>query len=164
MHTIHRLLTYYAQVIIEILRLAINCLKYIRPLVLDYLCWTLISSHPFDEQSELKMKNSNYMIDSLTNTPIIITISTINEQWWMIDKEQWWIIYDESKKVKMMRRSGIEPEAKPWKGFMLPLHQRRCWWKLRKQWSNIKQRYTYVTAFIDILMSQDFDCRVIFAW
>jgi hypothetical protein len=29
------------------------------------------------------------------------------------------------QKVKNLRRSGIEPEAKPWKGFMLPLHQRR---------------------------------------
>jgi hypothetical protein len=27
---------------------------------------------------------------------------------------------------KILRRSGIEPEAKPWKGFMLPLHQRRA--------------------------------------
>jgi hypothetical protein len=30
-----------------------------------------------------------------------------------------------SKRQKDLRRSGIEPEAKPWKGFMLPLHQRR---------------------------------------
>jgi hypothetical protein len=35
------------------------------------------------------------------------------------------IILSLTQKNKNLRRSGIEPEAKPWKGFMLPLHQRR---------------------------------------
>ena len=29
------------------------------------------------------------------------------------------------KKYKKMRTGGIEPPAKPWKGFMLPLHHAR---------------------------------------